>query len=142
MPSNRSKRLAAKRAREQEAMEEHDQETETEQQTGEQDGHGNDSTAEAKRTGIKTTAPLIKGNPAKKSACYMVKFLDEAVHYLCSEQAFQQQQRALRKACTKRKRALYRPPGVRRRLLHNGQLPPAHRRPSGQNKKGLRWKTR
>ena len=46
-------------------MEEHDQETETEQQTGEQDDHENDSTAEAKRTGIKTTAPLIKGNPAK-----------------------------------------------------------------------------
>ena len=82
MPSNRSKRLAAKRAREQEAMEEHDQETETEQQTGEQDDHENDSTAEAKRTGIKTTAPLIKGNPANKSASYMVKFLDEAVHYL------------------------------------------------------------
>ena len=54
MPSNRSKRLAAKRAREREAMEEHDQETETEQQTGEQDDHENDSTAEAKRTGIKT----------------------------------------------------------------------------------------
>ena len=88
MPSNRSKRLAAKRAREQEAMEEHDQETETEQQTGEQDDHENDSTAEAKRTGIKTTAPLIKGNPANKSASYMVKFLDEAVHYLRESKSF------------------------------------------------------
>ena len=69
-------------------MEEHDQETETEQQTGEQDDHENDSTAEAKRTGIKTTAPLIKGNPANKSASYMVKFLDEAVHYLRESKSF------------------------------------------------------
>ena len=86
MPKSKSKRQQ-RRAREQQAREEQDEDTENEQQE-EQDNQENDSVAEARKTGIKTAAPLIKGNPADKSASYMTKFLDEAVHYLRESKGF------------------------------------------------------